>query len=117
VKTALDIIESFVAKAQASNLRLLHFRPPLPAEYPLVTFYQVGVETDSVDDSMRETAFTFVFDIWSDSARECYTTEATLDSAFRSLPFHVQKLGAVDNDSGEPGLWRRTLTYRFHWNF
>ncbi len=117
MKSAMDIVKDFVAKVEEKGLRIVFFRPPLPPQYPQVTFYQVGELSDNPDDTMRSTAFTFVFDIWGESHVSCYETEIALDLAFLELPYHVQKLGAVDNDSGEQGIYRRTVTYRFHWNF
>lgn len=115
MKTSLQIVEDFVGKLQSKGLKVFFSYPPISESFPYVTFYQVGVLSDSPDNEMRETAFTFAFDIWSDEARSCYEIEATIDSAFKELPYRAEKLGAVDRI--EESVYRKVLTYRFHWNF
>lgn len=115
MKTAIEVIRDFVASITAAGVKVFFFYPPSSEALPLVVYRQVGVLSDSPDGELRETAFTFDFEIWSNAGSECYEIAATVEDALKELPYKLEKLG--NTDLYDDGVYRKVVTYRFHWNF
>jgi len=116
MKNSGNIVADFIQKIKdksVANGNIYFAFPPVEADFPCISFYQIGSGSRNIDDEFVETEFTFSFDIWTEG--DIYSLESALDTALKELPYHVDKLGAVDISEGS--VYRRNITYRFYWNY